>query len=119
VYARELGKPGGKADMTTCATDAGADGILGTADDEVICSVTTLSLSRTSGQSKFRNVSSELLFITIVVDPTTAAGAAISACLGGTTGTVTLPLFNACLQNYFWNYDNNGLKLLSLRFYAK
>jgi len=21
-------------------------------------------------------------------------------------------------QNYFWNYDNNGLKLLQLRFYA-
>jgi hypothetical protein len=27
-------------------------------------------------------------------------------------------LFNSCFQNYFWNYDNNGLKLLQLRFYA-
>ena len=27
-------------------------------------------------------------------------------------------LFDRCFENYFWNYDNNGLKLLQLRFYA-
>jgi hypothetical protein len=27
------------------------------------------------------------------------------------------PLFDSSLQNYFWSYDNNGLKLLQLRFY--
>ena len=31
--------------------------------------------------------------------------------------TATVNLFDTCLQNYFWNYDNNGLKLLQLRFY--
>src|SRR2546430_7588904 len=41
VWARALGKPNGTSDTTTCATTAGADLILGTADDEVICSMAT------------------------------------------------------------------------------
>jgi hypothetical protein len=116
VYARALGKPGGKADMTTCATEAGVDGILGTADDEVICSISTLSLARRAGKSTYANVTAQLLFVTLVVDPT--IDSVLAACLGvTTTTTVQVPLFNECLQNYFWNYDNQGLKNLSLRFY--
>ena len=116
VWARALGKPGGKSNTTTCATTAGLDGVLGTADDEVICSMATLSMERTKGKQTFINVSAELLFITITVDPTT--NATLAACLGITTTTQTsLPLFNSCLQNYFWNYDNQGLHLLQLRFY--
>ena len=116
VWARALGKPGGKSNTTTCATTAGVDGILGTADDEIICSLSTLSMERTKGKQTFVNVSAELLFITITVDPT--ANTALATCLGVTTTTdVTLSLFNGCLQNYFWNYDNQGLKLLQLRFY--
>jgi hypothetical protein len=116
VWARALGKPGGKSNTTTCATTAGLDGVLGTADDEVICSLSTLSMERTKGKQSFVNVSAELLFITIPVDPTT--NTALAACLGVTATTnVTLSLFNGCLQNYFWNYDNQGLKLLQLRFY--
>jgi hypothetical protein len=62
------------------------------------------------------NASAQLLFITITVDPT--LNTALATCLGVTTATdVTLSLFNGCLQNYFWNYDNQGLKLLQLRFY--
>ena len=118
VWGRALGTPGGHANMTTCATTAGPDLILGTADDEVICSLSTntLSLERKSGKSTFTNVSADLLFITITVDPTT--NAALASCLTLTATTqVTLSLFNGCLQNYFWNYDNQGLKLLQLRFY--
>jgi hypothetical protein len=114
VWARALGKPGGKSSMTTCATTAGLDGILGTADDELICSVSTLNMERTKGKQSFINVSADLLFISITVDPTTTLG----TCLGVTTTTVVnVPLFNGCLQDYFWNYDNQGLKLLQLRFY--
>ena len=116
VWARALGKPGGKSNTTTCATTAGVDGVFGTADDELICSLSTLSMERTKGKQSFVNVSAELLFITITVDPTT--NTALATCLGVTTTTdVTLSLFNGCLQNYFWNYDNQGLKLLQLRFY--
>lgn len=28
-----------------------------------------------------------------------------------------LPLFDDRLQDYFWSYDNQGLKLVQLRFY--
>ena len=117
VWARALGKPGGKSNTTTCATTAGVDGVLGTADDEVVCSLSTLTMERGKGKSTFVNVSAELLFITITVDPT--ANTALATCLGVTATTdVTLSLFNGCLQNYFWNYDNQGLKLLQLRFYG-
>ena len=116
VWARALGKPGGKSNTTTCATTAGVDGVLGTADDEVVCSLSTLTMERAKGKSTFVNVSAELLFITITVDPT--ANTVLATCLGVTAVTdVTLPLFNGCLQSYFWNYDNQGLKLLQLRFY--
>lgn len=112
VWVRALGKPGGTSDTTTCATTAGADGILGNADDEVICSMATLHVERTKN-AKFSNESSKLLFVTLNV----VGGTTLSTCLGGATGTQTLSLFNSCLQNYFWNYQNNGLKLLQLRFY--
>jgi len=71
---------------------------------------------RTTGKSSFTNVSSDLLFMTVTVDSTTTPG--LAACLGVSgTQSVTVSLFNSCFQNYFWNYDNNGLKLLQLRFY--
>jgi len=117
VWARALGKPGGKSNTTTCATTAGVDGVLGTADDEVVCSLSTLTMERGKGKSTFVNVSAELLFITITVDPT--ANTTLATCLGVTATTdVTLSLFNGCLQSYFWNYDNQGLRLLQLRFYG-
>jgi hypothetical protein len=116
VWARALGKPGGKSNTTTCATTAGVDGVFGTLDDEIICSLNTLTMERSKGKSTFTNVSADLLFITVTVDPTT--NTALATCLGVTTVTdVTLSLFNGCLQSYFWNYDNQGLKLLQLRFY--
>ncbi len=115
VWARALGKPGGSANMTTCATESVIDPLTGATTDEVICSLATLTMTRTKN-SKFQNVSSDLLFITLTVNPATNAD--LASCLGVTTTTdVSVPLFNGCLRNYFWNYQNNGLKLLQLRFY--
>lgn len=115
VWARALGKPGGSANMTTCATVSVTDPNTGAVTQEVDCSLATLSIARTKN-SKFQNVSSDLLFISIAVDP--ATNASLASCLGVTTATtVTVPLFNGCLQNFFWNYQNNGLKLVQLRFY--
>ena len=103
VWARALGKPDGYSNTTTCAT---------TLDDgTLVCSVSTLTMTRTKN-AKFQDVSSDLLFISIVV----VANTTLSTCLGK-TGTVNVPLFDPCLQGYFWNYDNTGLKLLQLRFY--
>ena len=35
----------------------------------------------------------------------------------GEPDTYDVYLFDRCFENYFWNYDNNGLKNLELRFY--
>jgi hypothetical protein len=116
VWARALGKPNGSANMTTCATVAVTDPVTLVTTNEVDCSLATLTIPPRTKNSKFSNVSPDLLFISIVVDPTSNAG--LATCLGVTTATtVTVPLFNGCLQNFFWNYQNNGLKLLQLRFY--
>lgn len=94
VWARELGKPGGSAIMTTCAYDE-----LG----QLWCSTTAKVFVREKGKSSFDNVTKELLYIYVDLDG---------------NGTVErYPLFSDELQDYFWSYDNNGLKLVQLRFY--
>lgn len=94
VYARALGKPGGKATATTCAYDI---------DGTEWCSLEQLTVERTKGKNSFDNVSKELLYIYVDLD--------------GDGSVERVPLFDEALQDYFWNYDNNGLKLLQLRFY--
>jgi hypothetical protein len=95
VWARALGTPGGTADMTTCATDP--------TTGEIVCSTLNVLLARTKGQSQFANVTPQLTTMTFV-DPTTGK-------------TVTVPIFDNSLVGYFWNYQNNGLRLAQLRFY--
>lgn len=95
VYARALGKPGGKADITTYATDP--------YDGELVHSIYTLSVVRSKGRQKFVNVSKYLLYIYVDLDD------------DGTAERYNI--FNDALEDYFWSYDNNGLKLLQLRFY--
>lgn len=104
VWARALGKPGGEAKITTCATD-----VTGAPADGDICSTQHEVFVRGTGKSSFRNVTSALT--TIELDPV-ADAAAVDAC-GGTT----VSLFDGCLEGYFWQYDNRGLKLLQVRFY--
>jgi hypothetical protein len=104
IWARALGTPGGQARITTCATD-----VTGTIADGDICSTLHEVFVRGTGKSSFRNVTTALT--TISLDPL-ADAAAVTACGGATVG-----LFDPCLQGYFWQYDNNGLKLLQVRFY--
>lgn len=105
VYARALGKPNGGAKLTTCATGPGLDGILGTSDDEQLCSAGSVTVTRKAGKSSFTNVSKDLLYV--YVD------------LNGDGTNERYNLFNSALQDYFWQYDNSGLKLLQLRFYPQ
>ena len=95
VFARALGKPGGSSKTTTCATDP-VDGFL-------VCSVISMELTRDKGKSTFDNVSKYLLYIYADVD--------------GDGDLERVPLFGSALEDYFWEYDNNGLKLAQLRFY--
>jgi hypothetical protein len=95
VFARALGKPGGQARVTTCATDV--------ATGELVCSTDSLLAVRTKGKQSFTDVSKQLLFVTADID--------------GDGVVETVPLFDDSLQGFFWDFDNQGLKLLQLRFY--
>lgn len=95
VWARALGKPGGSSTTTTCATDV--------ITNEEYCSIYSNVQIRNKGKSSFTNVSRELLYI--------------YADLDGSGEIKRYPLFDDALKDYYWNYDNNGLKLMQLRFY--
>jgi hypothetical protein len=97
VYARALGGPGGSSTTTTCTYDD----VLG----ETYCSTYSRLLVRDSkgGKSTFENVSRELLYIYADYD--------------GDGVVERYPLFSDDTLDYYWNYDNQGLKLAQLRFY--
>jgi hypothetical protein len=64
-------------------------------------------------------ITGNLLHMTVTIDGVT--NVQLATCLGiSTTTSTTLDVFvfDRCFENYFWNYDNNGLKLLELRFYS-
>jgi len=99
VYARALGKPGGQSFMTTCFEYYDEE-----LEDYVeVCSAETLTLTRKRGKQVFQNVSKELLSLVIDVD--------------GDGDLERVGLFDDELYEYFWDYDNNGLKIVQLRFY--
>jgi hypothetical protein len=97
VYARALGTPGGQSTTTTCAYDA--------ALDETYCSTQNMLLVRDSkgGKSSFTNYSRELLYVYQDFD--------------GDGIVDRMPLFGDAAYQFYWDYDNQGLKLAQLRFY--
>ena len=132
VYVRPLGQPGGSATMTTCAeiqesvfmdyfskTFVKAVGRAATNEFGGECSLeqVTEELDRKKGKSSFQNVTAELT--SIVVDVTVDED--------GDTGTtddqyevrVRIPIFDDALENEYWEYDNNGLRLAQVRFYEE
>lgn len=105
VFARELGKTGGKANMSTCA-DYTYVNDLGQTVTETLCSVSVLPLERVvgkNGDNKFINATQYLFYIYLDLD--------------GNGTAERYNLFSDALQDYFWQYDNLGLKVLQLRFY--
>jgi hypothetical protein len=97
IWARALAKPGGGATMTTCATDP--------TTSEIVCSTENVLLMRTKGKQTFQPVTSQLTTMTFI-NPTTLQ-------------PITVSIFDPALVDYFWNYQNNGLRLAQLRFYPE
>jgi hypothetical protein len=93
VYAAARGKPLGSATANTCFTD--------TTTGTQYCSIYTLTLSRNFGTNKYDNVTKDLLYA--------------YACVNGSVKRV--PLFSDSTANWYWQYDNTGLRNASLRFY--
>ena len=96
VYVRALGKPTGRASMTSCFTDG--TGTWCNAGDLVV------SLNRTDA-GKFVDVSKQLLQVCVDVDATDAVNLQLE------------PIFSDDEASYFWEYTNEGLRLAQMRFY--
>ncbi len=104
VWARALGKPGGSATVTTCATVQG----------EIECSMENTVQSRTKGKSSFTDVTNELtsLLVTYCWEYD-----AVDTDLCIDERITRVALFAGDTEDWFWNYDNKGLRLAQLRFY--
>jgi len=108
VYVRALGKPGGYADMQTCYTDA-----TGTwCAVDFAGGVSQITIERTKGKQLFTNVSKDLLYVDYcaawdLTDPENPV----------CTDVDQVPLFGVEADEFFWDYDNYGLKVAQLRFY--
>jgi len=110
VFIRLRGKPGGDIIMDTCATDPNTG--------EEVCSTENVVEVRETGpgKNKFRNVSKELLYIYAWI----VTGPGPDGIYGTADDVYTymrVPLFSTLLQDYLWQYDNNGVRIAQLRFY--
>ena len=105
VYVRALGKPGGKATIQSCYEDT--DGTWCAVD--FIGGVEPITLESTTGKGakQFENVSKYLLYVDYCVTWED------DVC----TEVDQIALFSDDTLEYFWSYDNEGLKLAQFRFY--
>lgn len=101
VWARALGTPGGSATSTTCATVQG----------ELQCSLENVVMSRTTGKSVFTDVTNEMTSLLVNYCMEYVDGVCDSYVL------TRVALFAGDTEDWFWNYDNSGLRLAQLRFY--
>lgn len=104
VWVRALGTPGGTATMTTCAdevVDVNGSGTL-----THICSTENVVLVRNATKPTFKNVTNELTSLCVNLNDGDA-----------NTCDARYALFRNELEDWVWEYDNQGLKLAQLRFY--
>jgi hypothetical protein len=100
VWVRALGKPGGSASMATCFTE------LSTATTWCNSGDLVVGLNRVAGGQKFVDVSKQLLQVCADVNSDPLV-----------TDLQLVSLFSTLGTDYFWQYDNNGLRLAQMRFY--
>jgi hypothetical protein len=136
IFVRPLGSPQGKpyAKITTCAEvvesnmmkflDADAIKVLNKAAEfgGVASIESTGQLIREKGKSIFTNQTAALLTIVLKIeiyewqdvddDPLTPDVLVLVD-----TVYVRVPIFDELIQGEYWEYDNNGLKLLQVRIY--
>jgi len=92
VWARVVGTPGGNGTITTCALD--------TTTSTTICNTDALLMR--NKPNKFVDLTKTLTSLVGVTGP---------------SGPGNYPLFATGFSGFFWDYDNNGNKVLQLRFY--
>ena len=93
VYVRALGKPGGSAVFQSCVEDG----------DGTWCGTETVVVARAAGESPQMDISKEALTVCHDRDG---------------DGTYDREqIFDDENADYYWNYQNSGLRLAQLRFY--
>jgi hypothetical protein len=132
IFVRPLGSPQGEpyAKITTCADvlesfetwlDRGDIAILNRAGEfgGVASVESTGQLTRTKGQSIFTNQTAALLTIVLKVQVSVDLNEDGDTADEGEVYViyVRVPIFDDMLANEYWEYDNNGLKLLQVRIY--
>lgn len=105
IWARPLGTPGGSAKISLCADADLTDGYV------EVCTADPLVVTSSKGPSKFKDVTKQLLTILVVSDIDVYGDGSKIIKAGRYT------IFDDTFEDYFWDYDNEGLKLLQLRFY--
>jgi hypothetical protein len=105
IFAEALGKPGPgnqvAAEITTCATDI--------VTNMLVCSTTgTPLLVRNKSKPVVQNVTVPLTTLTCT------AATCPNLCL---IGQCTFEIFDTNFLGFFWDFDNQNLKTLTLRFY--
>jgi len=145
IYVKPLGKPGPEnyATITTCAELINQNalfGMLPASDQKAIQNLTKgtgshggtiyasveqvgqdITLREQKGKEKFTNVTAELTSVVFEVllhtevndEPGYQEGEDIFIAIY----YVRVPIFNDMLGDCYWEYDNNGLKHLQVRFY--
>lgn len=137
IFVRPLGKPGGWSTITTCAdlVDASGGGLfamLPAADQKTIknaidagtgayCSVEQVGQDitmRTKGKTSWTNVTAQLTSIVFAIEVWIDENANEIVDDGEVTMSyIRVPIFDDLLENEYWLYENNNLKLLQVRFY--
>ena len=108
IYARALGKPGGKVDIT-------ANGIFEDAQTgERLIQLGYVSLARNTGKPQAVNIN-ELFYVDVTL--CTQYDSVNKVCTQWTTYEDYWVFDIDELLEYYWNYDNAGLKNLQVRFY--
>jgi hypothetical protein len=108
VYAFALGKPNGNA---VVQAECSIDGLLGSCSDALLQN--SFSVTRMKGKPHRENIS-DVFRATGCVDLTGVVG----MCDTGDLQFTNVWIFNVPqLSDYFWDFDNNGLRLMQTRFY--
>lgn len=107
IWARPLGTPGGSASIYLCGDADLTDGYY------EVCTTDPLEVTRSKGPSKFKDVTKQLLTILVPDDITFTDSNGVEQTIKAGRYTI----FDDTFEDYFWQYDNDGLKLLQLRFY--
>jgi len=130
VYVRPLGKPNGLATITTCAEINAINlqafltkkqksiyyKLLNSMDGDAYCSIEQVVAEVTvpkKGNNKFQEVTAELLTIVLKVEIYADEEQTILL----ETFYIRVPIFDSILIDEYWKYENEGLKVLQVRFY--